>query len=66
MGCMPLAIGFDVCEVLPNKETQLDSVLKASVGLLVTQVLLSGIYQNSRLPEGKQIFNINYIVSFIF
>ena len=39
-----------------------DSMLKISTGLLFNWHSPSGMYQNSRLPEGKRVFSIHHVV----
>lgn len=50
------------CEMLSTRKLIRDLVPRVSIECWLHRHLLSSIYQNSRLPEGKQVFSINNIV----
>lgn len=59
----PPASNYDnTCEVLSTKEAHRNSMPKISIGAWLDSHLPPSAYQNSILPEEKQLMSINYII----
>lgn len=59
----PPASNYDnTYEVLSTRETHRDSMPKVPIGAWLDSHLPPSAYQNSIIPEEKQVLNVNYIV----
>lgn len=59
---IPLAMSCDKCEMSSSGKFISDSVPRVFIGGCLQGHPLPSTYQDSRFPEGRQVFSINHII----